>query len=184
MKEAINKQNVEGRKWITGVRASAFTGGWQMLWLQYRMRIKQIAWESFFHTSKKFPGRKTLIYRFCTVCVCYCGDNYMIRFKTEYEPTLRNKFIVQTQALLLQQVHYSRANVVDWYYKKVKPSHGAACSFSVGSSALWDCPLILFTSISRRALIDESWSSSSSSIGIPAWHKQINIPMCTDSKAY
>lgn len=51
-------------------------------------------------------------------------------------------------------------------------SHGAACSFSVGSSALWAWPLILFTSISRRPLMDVWCSSSSSSIGIPARHKQ------------
>lgn len=51
-------------------------------------------------------------------------------------------------------------------------SHGAACSFSIGSSARWAWPLILFTSISRRPLMDVWCSSSSSSIGIPARHKQ------------
>lgn len=45
---------------------------------------------------------------------------------------------------------------------------GMACSFSVGFiSALWGCPLILLTRATRRPLIDVSWSSSSSSIGIP-----------------
>lgn len=62
-------------------------------------------------------------------------------------------------------------------------SHGAACSFSVGfSAALCDWPLILFTSIKRRPLIDVACSSSSSSIGIPAADKHINKPCAQQGK--
>lgn len=62
--------------------------------------------------------------------------------------------------------------------KAVISSQGAACSILVGSSALCAWPLILFTSIRRRPLIDVSCSSSSSSIGIPALHREKKQPQC------
>lgn len=70
---------------------------------------------------------------------------------------------------------YTRYNTVLLILiKKEISSHGASCSFSVGSSVLWGCPVILFTRLRRRPLIDVSCSSSSSSIGIPTQHKHIH----------
>lgn len=132
--------------------------------VQDRVRLSACSKET---TNKKNERRR--LFSFCTTAsVCNWTHIWIKTSKTN---------------VIWFSHSFNIINIINNALKVVISSHGAVCSFSVGfSAALCDWPLILFTSIKRRPLIDVACLSSSSSIGIPAAHKHINKPCAQRGK--